>query len=151
MFQDKVISGSISGILAKIFADIIEFPLWKLGVIKHPLSHYAQSIFIKPVHQIFYGSWIGFLADYIYSVFLGIIFFYFLQLSGKRYHLIKGILYGAFLWLMSYGWIRSLPVVKFRTVISQDVIPQFFLHLVYGLALGWMVYWLERLGKSKKF
>lgn len=149
MLQDRMIQGAVSGILAKAVYNVLEFPLWKVGIISHPVGHYIQSIFIQPEHHLFFGTAIGFVADYVYATFLGVIFIYFLVFAGMRYAYVKGMLYGAFLWMASYGVLRSLPVVTFRQVIPQDVLPQLILHIIYGWALGWIVSRLKAMEESK--
>lgn len=150
MIQDKSLLGTISGILANIIMDIPQYPLWKLKIIRHPLSHYAGSLFVDlyTLHHTWYGSVASFLADYTYSALLGIIFVYWLSVSPqkksqqdksqRRHFLLKGLLYGAFLWFGSFGVLRSLHVVKLREVVPSDALLFFFLHLLFGLVLGWM-------------
>lgn len=146
MIQDKLLLGATSGILANIVMDIPQYPLWKLKILRHPLSHYAGSLLLDlhALHHTWYGSVTSFLADYTYSAFLGIIFIYWIgafqqEEANKGYFLIKGLLYGAFVWLASFGGLRSLPLVKLREVAPGDTLLFFFLHLLFGLVLGWMV------------
>ena len=50
--------------------------------------------------------------------------------------ILKGLVFGAFMWLFSFGWIRALPIIKLREVISGQVLFFLLFHLIYGLALG---------------
>jgi hypothetical protein len=138
MWRDKVIFGSLSGVLANIAMDILQFPLWKMKLLAHPLSHYAGSVFLASdmLHHSWYGSLYSFLSDYLYGAILGILFMY-AALKGEQHYLItKGLLYGAFIWLVSFGGLRALPIVTLREIIPGDVIFYFLFHLIYGLALG---------------
>lgn len=119
-------------------------PAYKILV--HPLSHYAGSLFLDldTLHHSWIGSVVSFLADYSYSGFLGMLFVYFLHFTGKRYYLSKGIIFGIFIWLFSFGGLRSLTVVKLQRVPPGDWITIFLLHLLFGLALGMASRILER-------
>ena len=127
--------------MANLAMGLFQFPLWKLGIIKHPLAHYAASMFMNPltIHHTITGSVVGSVANYIYGAFWGIIFVYSVYFTGKRYLIIKGFIFGAFLWLISFGGLRSLPIVKLREVMPENVLYYLFFHLVFGLALGLLV------------
>lgn len=141
MIHDKVVFGGLIGVLANVGMDIFQFPFWKLKIIKHPLSHYAASMFLdlQALHPTMLGSVISLLADYFYSAFLGVLFVYIIYLTGKHFLIIKGIIFGSFLWLFSFGGLRSLPIVKLQEVISVDVIYHLIFHLIFGFALGLLV------------
>lgn len=146
MLKDKVLSGSLIGVLANAVMDIPQYPLWKYKILVHPLSHYAGSLFLDldTLHHSWIGSVVSFLADYSYSAFLGILFVYFIEFTGKRYFLSKGLLFGIFIWFFSFGGLRSLTVVKLHQVPPGDWITIFLLHLLFGLALGMASRILER-------
>ncbi|MEL7565002.1 MAG: hypothetical protein AAGU27_08990 [Dehalobacterium sp.] len=141
LIQDKVVFGGLIGVLANISMNILQFPIWKLKIIKHPLSHYAASIFLEPqdLHHMMIGSIVSFLADYIYGAFLGVIFVYIIYLTGKNFLIIKGLIFGSFLWVFSFGGLGSLPIVTLQEVISADTIYYLLFHLVFGITLGILV------------
>lgn len=139
MIRDKVVFGGLIGVLSKIAMDIFQIPLWKLKMIKHPLAHYAGSLFmgIDTIHHTLLGIIISFLVDYIYAIFLGISFVYLVRyIIGKQNLILKGLLFGAFIWLFSFGGLRSLPIVKLHQVIFANMPYYFLIHMVFGLALG---------------
>ncbi len=146
LIRDKVIFGGIAGILAHAAMDIFQVPLWKLRLLKHPLSHYAASLFMTPemVHHTLGGTAIGILTDYIYGALWGIVFVYFIEATGKRYFMLKGLIFGAFLWLFSFGTLRALPIVTLREVVPGQTIYYLGLHLLLGLVLGVLVKIHER-------
>jgi len=141
MIRDKIVFGGFIGILSKIVMDIFQIPIWSLRIIKHPLGHYAASLLmdVYSIHHTLLGSVISLLADYIYAIFWGIIFVYLIYLVGKRNLIFKGLIFGGFLWLFSFGGLRSLPIVQLREVVSGNVIYYFFFHLIFGFALGFFV------------
>lgn len=141
MLQDKIIFGGLIGILSNVSMDIVELPIWKLKIIDHPMHHYIASIFldVQTLHQTFLGLVISFLADYIYSAFLGIIFIYFIYLTGKHFSIIKGLIFGLFLWFFSFGGLRSLEIVKLQELAPVDAMYQVLFHLVFGITLGILV------------
>ena len=141
MLRDRVVFGGIVGVLSKVAMDIFQIPFWKMKILEHPLAHYAGSLFIgiSTIHHTLLGTAISFLADYIYGVFLGILFIYLVHyVIGKDNLILKGLLFGAFLWLFSFGGLRSLPIVKLRQVISANMPYYFLIHMVFGLVLGFL-------------
>lgn len=136
--HDYTICGGIMGFLANGAMDLFQYPLWKLMVIKHPLSHYVGSMFLDTytLHHSWIGSVVSFTSDYIYSAFLGILFLYLVLYFGSRYIILKGVLYGSFVWLFSFGGLRAFSIVKLQEVIPNDVLYYLFIHLIFGLALG---------------
>ena len=150
VFQDKIIFGVVSGLIAHGVMEIFEFFFWKANLLKHTLAHYAGSIIIDlhTLHHTSYGSVVSFLADYIYGAILGVFFIYLVTgtknlREGRGYFILKGLFYGAFLWFFSYGGLRSLSIVKLREVGPGDALIAFFLHLLFGFLLGWIThkYW----------
>ena len=153
MLRDRLLFGALAGVVANFIMDLLEFPLWKLDAIQYTLGHYAASLFMgaETTHHTLIGSVASFLADNIYSAVLGVIFLYLLLSTGQRFLLVKGLIYGAFLWLFSYGGMRSLSVVQLRNVPTEswDIIIQFLLHRVWS-RLGWFTQkYGSALGESK--
>lgn len=138
MLRDRVILGGFIGVLGKIAMDIVQIPLWLMKVVEHPLAHYAGSLFLDldATHHSAIVDVVSFLADYVYGIFLGIVFVYYIYLMGKRHLILKGLLFGAFVWLFSFGGLRSLSIVRLRQVLPANVPYYFFIHMVFGLALG---------------
>ena len=118
MLQDKLIFGALAGVVADLVMSIPELALWKLKILPHPLFHYAASLFLAPdnLHRSYLGELVGFIASKVYGAFLGVVFIYLLVYTGRRYFLSKGLIYGAFLWLVSYCGLATLPVVKLDAV-----------------------------------
>lgn len=146
LLKDKALLGSFVGVLANIVMDVPQYPLWKLKILEHPLSHYAGSLFLdlNTLHHSWIGSVVSFFADYSYSAFCGIVFIYFLEYTGKRYYALKGLLFGAFLWLFSFGGLRSLALVKLREVVPADFGILIGIHLLFGLAMGLIAQFIEK-------
>jgi len=140
MFQDKLIFGALSGVAANVIMKIPQYILWKLKMIRHPLSHYAASLFStsEAVHSLRLGTLIGIIACTVYCAFLGIVFVYLLHYTGKRFFIAKGLIYGAFLWVFSYGGLCSSSLVKLSQLpkLPEEIILFLLLHLVFGIALG---------------
>jgi hypothetical protein len=141
LIRDKVVIGALTGLLGKVAMDIFQIPIWYLKLIKHPLSHYAASLLIDvyTIHHTLVGAVVSLLADYIYGIFWGIVFVYWIYLVGKHQVILKGLMFGTFLWLFSFGGLRSLPIVKLREVVSDQALYFFFFHIIFGLALGFSV------------
>ncbi len=151
MLRDRLLFGALAGLVANQIMDLFEYPLWKLKAIKYMLGHYAASIFLsaETPHHTQIGAVVSFLADNIYSTSLGVLFLFLLSVTGERFILAKGFIYGLFLWFFSYGVLRSLSVVQLREVPanSWEIVLYLLLHLVYGLALGWFT---QKYGPEEK-
>ncbi len=138
MIRDKVVLGGFVGVLSMLAKDVFEFPLWRLKMVKHPLAHYAASLFMDPksVHNSFIGQIISLFADLAYGLFWGIVFVYLIYLTGKGHFLLKGLMFGAFLWFFSFGVLRSLAMVTLRETVAANSLYYLLIHLIFGLALG---------------
>lgn len=138
MIHDKIVIGGFVGALSKIAMDIFQTPIWRLKIIKHPLAHYAASLLIDvdTIHHTLLGSIVSLLSDYVYGIFWGVIFVYWIYSAGKDHLILKGLMFGAFIWYFSFGGLRSLPIVQLREVIPDNALYYFFFHLVFGLTLG---------------
>lgn len=138
MLRDKIIFGSLIGLLANIAMNILQYPLWGLSLVKHPLSHYAGSLFLDPktLHHTVLGWVVSIIADLVYSALWGCIFTYYLEFTGKWYFVFKGLVFATFMWLFSFGWIRALPIVTLRETMPSQALFYLLFHLVFGLALG---------------
>ncbi|HHT49829.1 MAG TPA: hypothetical protein GXZ98_11125 [Firmicutes bacterium] len=141
MLRDKVLLGALAGIFANFVMEIPELILWKMKILSHPLFHYLGSLFmpVETSHHIYLGEVMGFVGTKVYGAFLGVVFIIFLTYSGYRFVLSKGLLYGAFLWLFSYGGLASIPIVKLSTTYPRMPLENllfFLLHLLFGFTLG---------------
>lgn len=121
--------------------DVFQTPIWRLMIIKHPLGHYAASILldVNTIHHTLIGSVVSLLTDYIYGIFWGIIFVYWVYFVGKDHLILKGLIFGGFLWFFSFGGLRSLQIVQLREVISEQVLYYLFFHIVFGFTLGFSI------------
>ena len=144
ILKDKLVLGALAGVTADITQDIIQFGLEKLNLIKYNLDSFACSMFIRvnntSIITEHLGIIIGKLSGAAHSVILGIIFVYLIKLSGIRFILSKGLLYGFILWFIIFGGIRAALHVSYL----QDYDPLhtlifFFVHLLFGLVLGLVV------------
>lgn len=148
MLRDNLIFGALAGVVADLVMGLPEFILWKLKILPHPLFHYAGSLFLalEKLHGNYLGELMGFIASKVYGAFLGVVFTYLLVYTGRRYFLTKGLIYGAFLWLASYCGLATLPIVKLSAHLRTplEALLFFFLHLLFGLALGVMARSLDR-------
>lgn len=150
MIRDKVVFGGLVGVLSKIAMDVFQIPIWILKMIAHPLAHYAASLFmdVHALHHTLVGSVVSLLADYIYGIFWGVLFVYLIFKSGECNLIFKGLMFGAFIWLFSFGGLRSLPIVQLREVIPNQALYYLFIHIVFGFALGFFMkifgerYWI---------
>ncbi|NLY90339.1 MAG: hypothetical protein GX081_01855 [Firmicutes bacterium] len=150
MLRDKVLLGALAGAFANFVMEISELILWKRNILPHPLFHYLASLLMpmEASHHHYLGQVMGFLGTKVYGAFLGVIFIFLLTYTGYRFFWAKGLLYGAFLWLFSYGVLASLPIVKLSAYPRMPLVTLLFLllHLLFGFALGLFIQVVARAG-----
>jgi hypothetical protein len=150
IIKDKLVLGPLAGIIADIIQDLFQFGLEKLNLIKFSLDNIAGSMFIRVSNTSivtgYWGNIVGTLAGIALSIILGITFVYLIKLSGFRFVISKGLLYGLILWFLIYGGIRAALHISYL----QDYDPfhtliQLLVHLLFGLSIGIVV---AKLGAS---
>jgi hypothetical protein len=105
------------------------------------LDSFAAGIFIRvsntSIITTHLGVIVGKLSGAALSILLGIAFVYLIELSGFKFVIVKGLLYGFILWFIIYGVIRAALQISYL----QDFDPfhtlmQVLVHLLFGLSLG---------------
>ena len=153
MLRDKLTFGALAGICSVFVMEVPEIILWKLNILPHPLFHLLGSLFmpVDTLHHMYLGELMGFVASKVYGALLGVVFIYLLVFTGHRFFVAKGLIYGAAIWLLSYGGLASIPMVRLSVHqrMPLEILLIFFLHLLYGLTLGVFVRTFGReLGKD---
>jgi hypothetical protein len=150
IIKDKLVLGSLAGIIADIIQDLFQLGLEKLNLIKYSLDNFAGSMFIRvsytSINTGHLGLIVGILSGAALSIILGITFVYIIELSGFRFIITKGLLYGFMLWFIIYGGIRAALHIGYLPDYDPFHALIFVLvHLLFGLSLGIVV---AKLGNS---
>ena len=140
MFKDAILVGTIAGLATNLLKNSLAWIWCRLHLLDYFTSDFAASLFIKPnAIQTLSGQIIGLAADFIVSAILGISFVYLIKYSGQRFLLIKGLVYGAVVWLLLYGGVRSLPMVRLHDYNPLHIVIALINHLIFGLILSFII------------
>lgn len=158
MTKDRVVIGSIAGIIGSLCKDLPNFILYKMGVVKFLYAHLAASAQIDQREVYSAAGWMmGFLADMITGGAIGVVAIRFLDRFGSDYWWFKGCIIGNTIWLFGLGVILNLGAVN---LIPNDPVFRFtslFDHLLFGLVMVYLIHKWDRLtvenrktGKEKR-
>lgn len=140
VFRDKVLAGTIAGMVASLFKDLPNFILYKLNIVHYLYLHFAASAQLFPGDiDSNIGYIIGFLADIITGGAVGFTLILFLSYFGYDYWWYKGLIAGNALWLFGLGVILNLGAVH---LIPNDPVFRFtslFDHQIFGLVASYLI------------
>ena len=144
MLQDRIIVGSIIGLLAdavKLITNYAAFLLNFTDVVFWQITatrFLAQSDLFKPVVLL-----IGGVADVTVTAVLGVIFFYIIDYTGRDYLWIKGIGFGMAVWVVLFGTLLGQSVQGKIPQGPSGILVTIMAHFVFGLSLAfftWLYY-----------
>ena len=136
--------GIDSGLAGSLVKNLVAFILEQLKLIDCVFCEMAGGLFLgNPVYQgsRFLATLIGYLADSTLSIILGVSFVYFIEGTGNRFLVIKGVSFGAVVWFLIFGGVMSFGVSPVRETHPVHILLLFLLHLIFGLSLGLTVEW----------
>lgn len=137
MIRDRMSHGFISGLIASAFQ--LAFNLTSYYVF-----HFAQLRLLDTASELIYGrlplnayeSILAEIAVFFFGGFLGIGFTYLIQHVNSRYHLIKGWIYGLFVWFAIYSVIALFKMPDFRYPAPYTVTSNIISSSIFGLVLA---------------
>lgn len=135
--KDRLLRATFTGFFAVIIKDLVDFIYIKLGFHGVLMAKVAAGAFVakedinSPLSLI-----LGYSAHFTVGGILGVAFLVLIHLSGYDYSIIKGLFFGAVVWLFLPGMLLSLGISSF---VPGDISSNFMLlldHLAFGLTLG---------------
>jgi hypothetical protein len=140
MIKDTIIVGAIAGILGNIPKTILAWLFYILGYLRYTFLHIAAGYFVPAEFLDNHVSLItGFLADYTMAAFFGFIMYLMLQKFGTDYAVLKGIGFGAFLYMIFYGAFMALDITRASLLTPLPNLLLFFPHIIYGGSTCWII------------
>lgn len=140
MKQDPIIFGGMAGIAGTIAKEVLDFLSVAVGFSKHTYWHVAASIFVLPKDVTKVGGLvIGALADMVTGAFFGVLLLYLIKFTKKDYLYLKGLGFGWFIWLVSFGLVVNLHVVRITPIDIGSSLSAFIEHSVFGLTTAWFI------------
>jgi len=151
MTRDTIIFGAVAGILGNIPKTLIAWLFHSLGYLRYTFIHIAAGYFVprefidNPVSLL-----TGFIADYTNAAFFGVVMFVMLQKSGMDYAELKGLGFGAFLYLIFYGAFMALDITRASLLTPLPNLLLFFPHVIYGAVTCWILKRYSKIPNPKR-
>ena len=137
MLKDRIIIGIIIGILAdvvKLSFNYLSFALNYTPVVFWQIvaaTGLAREDVFTPI-----GIFIGGITDVIVAMFLGVIFIYFIYLTGKENLWIKGIGFGMLVWVIFFVVVEGQLVQEKIPPEPPGILVTIVAHFLFGLSLA---------------
>lgn len=133
--RDSITLGLTSGLMGNLAKGLFNLFFWRSKKSETLYSQLAGSMFIKPgLRKQKSPSLIGNLADMSTGSILGVPLVYIMKKTGKDNYLIKGLGYGAFLWLLLYGAGHNLDFYILKPQKYKSNLSAFFEHIIFGIS-----------------
>jgi hypothetical protein len=146
--KDRIILGTITGIISSAPLQIIDALIYRHGITDLPFVYLASKIFLtKKKTKTTAGKAISSLVNFANSSFISTTITYMLSLTGKDRALIKGAGFGILMWIFIAGLLSNLGLnIKSR----RPVTPLIYLgeHIVFGALCS---YFITKLGDNSLF
>jgi hypothetical protein len=140
MKQDPIIFGGMAGVAGTIAKEAADFLSVAVGFSQETYWHVAASIFVLPKDTMKPGGWfLGAVADMVTGAFLGILLLYLIKFSGKNYLYLKGLGFSWLIWLVLFGLVVNLHIVRISPTDIGTSLSAFIEHSVFGLTAAWFI------------
>jgi hypothetical protein len=141
----------LSGIIAEFTRDLYTLGAKLIGLSRLYSWEVAADIFIKSSQtQTFLGTLLGIIADFVTGGFLGVLFGLFIERSGTKYCLLKGLGTGLLAWIFLFGILyHALPLTE-QTAPTDALsnFSAFISHTIFGLSMAYAYIKLAKLNRS---
>ncbi len=140
MIKDTMIVGTFAGLIGNIPKTVIAWIFHFSGVLRYTFVHIAAGYFVpvqfidNPVSLV-----IGFIADYTIAAVLGVVMYLTLKKFGTDYAVLKGLAFGAFLYLIFYGAFMALDITRASLLTPLPNLLLLFPHMIFGGTTCWLL------------
>ena len=137
MLRDRVILGSLIGILADIVKLTFNYLAFLLNYTNVVFWQLTATRFLEngdlfsPIALL-----IGGVADLTITAILGVIFLFFIGYSGTRYLWLKGIGFGMAVWVGLFGTLLGQSVQGKINQEPSGILVTMVAHFIFGLSLA---------------
>lgn len=148
LLKDKIIAGSILGIVSNFPKMLLDIILYKMGFSEFFCWNVTAGVIIsKEWIPTLDGRIIGVFMDFFSASILGILMIYFLFFFGEeRYLFIKGVIFNTAAWLSICIWGIDQRISMYETLYDPRHAYQSFIdHTIWGVV---MVYLILRYAQS---
>jgi hypothetical protein len=143
MVNDRVTRGIIAGGVGFIVQNVYIFAAYMAGFTKIIYEDYTEMLFFSKLLPGIFPNFLGYVGHLVWDVLLGIIFAYGIKYTSSRFYLLKGIVYGIFIW-----WIVNVICTLFRlpvfsTLSSRELGVYLIGALLFGLVVAYTLKLLD--------
>lgn len=149
MLKDRILAGTIAGMVATLFKYVPNIILWKMGIVQNLYFHIASSALIRPEDvKTVWGLILGVVVDIITGGALGLLIIYLLKFTDRDYWWYKGLIAGNIIWLWGLGVTINLGAAR---IVPLDPIFRLISlgeHQIFGLVGAYLIVkWYPELRK----
>lgn len=145
MEKDRLIAGSIAGVMGSISTIVTGVIFKALGWSDRALFDYSTTLFGKTTYpdKGFLGFLMGVITEVAVCIIYAIIFTYIIKVTSSRYLYLKGLGYGFVLWMLlsSLGTMYDIPL--FNDIPLDAAYTTLVSALSYGFVLAWVLKIME--------
>ena len=148
--SDLLFVSAVAGVIATIVQDLIGSVLIVFIPSYLNCVRIAAGILL-PSEQVMVGgllsTLLGFQIDAVVSIAIGVVTMLLLKYWGHDYYILKGVIVGAFSWVIFYVVLSRLLSQVYPTASALHAQLSFLNHLLFGVVLTWLI---VRLRKGQK-
>jgi hypothetical protein len=142
--RDKVIAGSLAGIIGSFVMAVLAIILNITGISTIRILYLNSIVFLpSQLADTIAGNIFGLFTHLLIGAIVGIIIVYLLPYIGTDYLLFKGMLLGAFSWLIIGGMIGNMLRLPMQDTILNNTLL-IFLNLIFGIVTFYLAILISR-------
>lgn len=135
MVNDRMTRGIIAGAVGAVVQNVYIFAAQMTGFTQTNYEDYSEMLFFSKLLPGFFPTFFGLIGHFIWDIFLGVVFAYGIKYTSSRFYLLKGIVYGAFIW-----WVVNVICILFRIpVFSSLSYRELGAYLIGALLFGFVL------------
>jgi hypothetical protein len=136
MIDDTLVAGAFSGVVGALVQASYGLTIKFLGLTDRTFTDFAKVFFMYKNYQGFLAFLAGLIIHMAIGATLGVGFAYLIKFTSDKYYYIKGLGYGAFIWLLMGcgGTVFNIPL--FKEIPPHVVLVTLGGALIYGIVIS---------------
>ncbi len=140
MLKDRILAGSVAGMIATLVKAVPNFILWKLGIVKYLYFQVAASALVTPQDvNTTLGLVVGFITDIITGGSLGLLIVFLFRYTGRDYWWYKGLIVGNLIWLWGLGELINFGAARIIPLQPAFRLASLVDHQIFGLTATYLI------------
>ncbi|MEW6623851.1 MAG: hypothetical protein AB1420_12120 [Bacillota bacterium] len=145
MIKDRIILGSIVGLLANVVKLTVNYLSFLLGFTPVVFWQLVATRFLQKQDLYKPSAYlIGAVADITVTMTLGVVFVYFIYIFGRKYLLIKSVGFALLVWVGLFGTLLGQSIEDKLPQQPQGIIVTIAAHFAFGIGLAAFTRLLDR-------